>query len=566
MTKSFNPTSTRPHQANVAPCPPISQRIPPQARRSDFNAKDACNGRDSAMGRNDPSSLFMRQATKERAQQPFPCPETVPVFPQRKQEHSQESTLNSEQGIEKALPEFVMKLICAEGNLRTAFQRVLQNGGKPGIDGITVDSFANRCDEELGIIRKELLTGTYIPSPVREVEIPKPGSKEKRKLGIPTVKDRVVQQAILQIIQPVIDPTFSEASYGSRPNRNAQQAIEKAKEFVTRGYKIAVTIDLSKFFDNVHHDTLISCFQRFTSNKYLCKLLTAILKTNKVSCNKERAKEQISPRTKGTPQGGPISPLLANLYLHKLDKELEKRNHLFVRYLDDFMILVKSLRAGQRVMESIQRFLEKKLKLTVNKEKSSVELVGNRKFLGHKILPNGVISIHPEKLENIKNKIKEITRRNGPKPLPEVICELKRRIGGIVAYFRLAGMKSHLRALDAWVRRRLRGLILHKIRTGTETPHLEEGQKSRLARTLSRSSKGVWFLSKTPQVAMILSNKWFSKIGLINLSRHHEKVKRRYRSKASLILGTALTTEGSGGLSPGTLPSAVSKIGMLIDY
>lgn len=399
MTKSFNPTSSRPHQANMAFRAPVSPRVPHQARKGENDAKNACTGRESVEGINDSYPFVMRQKTKGRPQPPFPCPENNPVSPQRNQE-SQESNLRTGQRVEEALPENVMELITKEENLRTAFQRVLQNKGKPGVDGITVDSFANRCDEELGIIRKELLTGTYIPSPVKEVEIPKPGSKEKRKLGIPTVKDRVVQQAILQIIQPVIDPTFSDSSYGSRPNRNAQQAIEKAKEFITRGHKIAVTIDLSKFFDNVHHDILISGFQRFTCNKYLCKLLTAIFKTNKVSCNHGKAKEQITlPRTKGTPQGGPISPLLANLYLHKLDKELEERNHLFVRYLDDFMIFVKSPRAGQRVMESIQKFLEKKLKLTVNKEKSSVELVGNRKFLGHKILPNGVISIHPEKLE-----------------------------------------------------------------------------------------------------------------------------------------------------------------------
>ena len=258
-----------------------------------------------------------------------------------------------------------MEEVLSRENMLAAHKRVLQNGGAPGIDGQTVDDLWDLCVGQWEAIREQLLSGTYNPQPVRKVEIPKPGGG-KRMLGIPTVLDRLIQQALLQVLSPLYDPTFSDASFGFRPGRSAHQALDRAKEHVSAGYRWVVDMDLEKFFDRVNHDVLMSRMARRVKDKRILKLIRVFLQAGIMEGG------VTSPRSEGTPQGGPISPLLSNILLDELDKELEKRGHRFVRYADDCNIYVRSQRAGERVLDSMESFLQKRLRLVVNREKSNV--------------------------------------------------------------------------------------------------------------------------------------------------------------------------------------------------
>jgi RNA-directed DNA polymerase len=261
--------------------------------------------------------------------------------------------------------EVTMEEVLSRENMLAAHKRVLQNGGAPGIDGQTVDGLWDLCVDQWAAIRKQLLSGTYQPQPVRKVEIPKPGGG-KRMLGIPTVLDRLIQQALLQVLSPLYDPTFSDASFGFRPGRSAHDALDRAKEHVAAGYRWVVDMDLEKFFDRVNHDVLMSRIARRVKDKRILKLIRVFLQAGIMEGG------VTSPRSEGTPQGGPISPLLSNILLDDLDKELERREHRFVRYADDCNIYVRSQRAGERVLDTIERFLQKRLRLVVNRAKSSV--------------------------------------------------------------------------------------------------------------------------------------------------------------------------------------------------
>jgi len=261
--------------------------------------------------------------------------------------------------------EVTMEEVLSRENMLAAHKRVLQNGGAPGVDGITVDDLWDMAVDQWEAIRKKLLSGTYKPSPVRKVEIPKPGGG-KRMLGIPTVLDRLIQQALLQVLSPLYDPTFSDASFGFRPGRSAHQALDRAKEHVAAGYRWVVDMDLEKFFDRVNHDVLMSRLARRVKDKRILKLIRVFLQAGIMEGG------VTSPRSEGTPQGGPISPLLSNILLDDLDKELERRGHCFVRYADDCNIYVRSQRAGERVLDSMESFLQKRLRLVVNRAKSNV--------------------------------------------------------------------------------------------------------------------------------------------------------------------------------------------------
>jgi RNA-directed DNA polymerase len=410
----------------------------------------------------------------------------------------------------------LMERICEPANLNRAYKRVKSNRGSPGIDGMTVAELAPWLKAHGEELVASLLDGSYEPEPVRGVEIPKPGGGV-RQLGIPTVKDRFVQQVILQVLDPLLDPTFSESSYGFRPGRSAHQAVRQASEYVAEGRLIVVDMDLEKFFDRVNHDVLMERLARRIADKRLLRIVRRLLKAGIMKDG------VVIERFEGTPQGGPLSPLLANLLLDELDKELEKRGHRFCRYADDCNIYVKSKVAGERVMASVTRFLEERLRLRVNRTKSAVAFVGERKFLGYRLLAGGRLTIAPESLERAKGRIREITRRNRGVRLNRMISELNSFLTGWVTYFRYASAKVHLLRLDEWIRRKLRCVRLKQRKRGRSiTTFLRSlGVPRQRARALGGSGRGWWCKAGTPQAAEAMSLRWFKEQGLVSLTERY---------------------------------------------
>ena len=428
--------------------------------------------------------------------------------------------VSEEQQIKKALfkddalTKCLMEKICDRKNLNLAYKRVKANKGAPGIDGMTVDDMVEFIAKHKERLLESLLKGSYQPQPVREVEIPKPGGG-MRQLGIPTVIDRLIQQAILQVLQPIFEAKFSLNSFGFRPSRSAHQAVKQAQDYVKNGNHIVVDIDLEKFFDRVNHDILMSKLAKVIEDKRLLKIIRAFL-------NAGIMKQGVCiERVEGTPQGGPLSPLLSNIMLDELDKELEKRAHKFSRYADDCNIYVKTLQAGKRVMESIKQFLETKLKLKVNEGKSSVSKVTERQFLGFRILQNGKINISKKSEAKVRDVIRVITKRNRGRSLESVISELNKRLGGWVNYFKLIDRPEQLRELDSWIRRKLRCYRLKQRKKYHPIVKflLGLGVNARSAYNTAKSGKGWWRLSATPALHQAMSNAWFEEQGLINLER-----------------------------------------------
>jgi RNA-directed DNA polymerase len=343
-----------------------------------------------------------------------------------------------------------------------------------------------------------------------------------RQLGIPTVVDRLVQQAILQVLDPILDPNFSETSYGFRAGCSAHDALARARQYVAGGRSIVVDIDLEKFFDRVNHDVLMNRLSRHVDDKRLLKIIGRFLRAGLMQDG------VCVSRREGTPQGGPLSPLLANLLLDDLDKELERRGHCFVRYADDCNIYVQSVKAGERVMASVSAFLEKKLRLRVNRQKSAVAPVWERKFLGHRLLPGGHLGIAPQSLERAKERVRQITRRNRGVSFSEVIGELNRFLTGWVAYFRYAECKSHLERMDEWIRHKLRCLRLKMCKhTKPIADWLRSlGVPERRAWILALSGKGWWRLSGSPQAAEGMSLAWFESQGLVKLLSRYDQLNR----------------------------------------
>ena len=348
----------------------------------------------------------------------------------------------------------LMEEVLRRENLFRALKRVRSNKGAPGIDGMTVDELGAYLVNEWPRIREELLSSNYDPSPVRRVDIPKPGGGT-RTLGIPTVLDRLIQQATLQVIGPIFDPHFSESSYGFRLGRSAHQAVRQAREFVAAGRTTLVDIDLAEFFDRVNHDILLSRVARRIQDKRLLKLIRRFLGAGMMLGG------VVSSRKAGTPQGGPLSPVLSNVLLDDLDKELERRGHAFCRYADDCNIYVRSQRAGERVFESVTKFLEQKLKLRVNREKSAVDRPWKRKFLGYSVTWHRQPLLRPAKasVEKLKKKVRGIVRRGRGMNIQRTIEELNEATRGWVDYFRLAGVKRVFQDLDRMIRRRLRRIM-----------------------------------------------------------------------------------------------------------
>src|ERR1700730_9641588 len=409
----------------------------------------------------------------------------------------------------------LMEVIVERDNLRKALAHVKRNKGAAGIDGMSLDALAPHLKEHWPAIRAQLLEGTYKPQPVRRVEIPK-ASGGTRSLGIPTVLDRFIQQAVLQVLQADWDPTFSEHSFGFRPKRSAHQAVARAQELIASGHGIVVDIDLEKFFDRVNHDILMGLVAKRVIDKRLLKLIRAFLNAGVMEGG------LVSPTEEGTPQGGPLSPLLSNLMLDVLDKELEKRGHRFVRYADDCNIYVRSQKAGERVLAGIEKFLEKRLKLKINKAKSAVAKPSVRKFLGFSFTggkePRRRIA--PQAIARFKAKVRELTRRTCGQSLAQIVKKLSVYLIGWRGYFGFCQTPSVLRALNEWLRRRLRAIAWKQWRRGrtrfAELRHRGVGRD--LAAQTAGSPHGPWRLAASPALNMALSKLFFRSLGLASVA------------------------------------------------
>jgi RNA-directed DNA polymerase len=412
-----------------------------------------------------------------------------------------------------ALTDRLMEEVCDRGNLEKAWKRVRRNKGSPGIDGMTIDDAKDYLREHWPSIRSRLLEGTYQPQPVKRVEIPKPDGGV-RKLGVPCVVDRLIQQAMLQVLQERWDPTFSEHSYGFRPGRSAHQAVAQAQRYIAEGHSYVVDCDLEKFFDRVNHDILMARVAARVSDKRVLKLIRAFLNAGVMEDG------LVLPVDEGTPQGGPLSPLLSNLLLDDLDKELARRGHRFCRYADDCNIYVRSRRAGERVMASVSRFLTKKLRLKVNEAKSAVARPEERKFLGFSISNDGQERrIAPKALERFKMRIREMTRRTRGISLAQMIDELKPYLIGWRGYFGFCQTPRVLMILEARIRRRLRLYLWRQWRTGQNRFQelRRRGVPQFRAAIAAGSPTGLWRMSGHPAVQHALRNHFFDALGLPRL-------------------------------------------------
>jgi RNA-directed DNA polymerase len=408
----------------------------------------------------------------------------------------------------------LMEQICARENLIKAWERVRSNAGAPGVDGLTIERTQAYLREHWPTIREQLLAGTYQPQPVRRVEIPKPDGGV-RLLGIPTVLDRLIQQAILQVLSPQWDPTFSESSFGFRPHRSAHQAIAQAQAFIREGHEWVVDIDLEKFFDRVNHDVLMGRVAKRVSDKRVLKLIRAYL------CAGVMENGLVSPSDEGTPQGGPLSPLLSNLLLDELDQELERRGHKFCRYADDCNIYVRSQRAGERVMESVTRFLTKRLKLKVNASKSAVGRPRDRKFLGFRFTwgPEFKRAIAPKALDRFKERIRGLTKRTCGASVDEVVRRLASYLNGWGGYFGFCETPTVLKLLDGWIRRRIRAILWTQWKTWRNRKRMLQslGVPERRAAQAAAASRGPWAMATNAIVHEGLSIRYFTELGLPSL-------------------------------------------------
>ena len=410
-----------------------------------------------------------------------------------------------------AMSEQLMEEILERGNLKKALKRVQSNKGAPGIDGMTVDALLGYLREHWPTMREQLREGTYKPQPVKRVEIPKPNGGT-RNLGIPTVADRWLQQAVMQVLQRKWDPTFSEHSYGFRPGRSAHQAIAQAQQYVRKGLAVIVDLDLEKFFDLVVHDRLMARVAERVGDKRVLKLIRAFLKAGVVMEN-----GLVSPTEMGTPQGGPLSPLLSNLVLDELDQELQRRGLRFCRYADDVNIYVHSVRAGDRVMESISRFIARRLKLRVNASKSKVAPAGECEFLGFCIRgPVRKRCIGPKALLRFRDRIRKITRRSRGISLDQVVFDLARYMRGWKGYFGYTDARYVLRDLDSWIRRRLRCFIWKQWKTFRRRRRglMERGIAEANASQTAARSRGPWSTSRVPPLRIAFPNVYFDSLGL----------------------------------------------------
>ncbi len=428
----------------------------------------------------------------------------------------EEGQVDTASNRKRALTDGLMEKVCRRENLNRAYKRVKANNGAPGIDGMTVEELYGWIKEHKEELVESLVEGSYRPQAVRGAEIRKP-SGGKRQLGIPTVVDRLVQQAILQVLDPLLDPTFSESSYGFRPGRSAHQAVKRGAEYVAAGRVVVVDFDISNFFDRVNHDILMARLARHVEDKRLLRIVRRFLEAGMMRDG------VVVRRQEGTPQGGPLSPLLANLVLDDLDKELERRGHRFCRYADDCNIYVRTKRAGNRVMASVVRFLEERLRLRVNPEKSAVAYAGDRQFLGYRILSGGRLGVAPRSVKRARERIRAITRRNRGIGLEQMIRELNVFTMGWVTYYRYAACKDLLRKLDSWTRRKLRCVRLKQRKRPQSIIRylMSLGVTQSDARRLAASGKGWWRKAGSLAAQRAMNVAWFESEGLVSLSERY---------------------------------------------
>lgn len=408
----------------------------------------------------------------------------------------------------------LMEAVVERSNMLCAYERVVANEGAPGVDRLTVAEWKPWLKAHWAKVRQALLAGEYMPAAVRKVDIPKPQGGV-RTLGIPTVLDRLIQQALHQVMQPLFEPEFSESSYGFRPGRNAHQAVEAARSYVAEGKRWVVDIDLEKFFDRVNHDVLMARVARKVKDKRVLKLIRRYLEAGRMEGG------VASARTEGTPQGGPLSPLLSNILLTDLDRELEKRGHRFCRYADDCNIYVGSERSGQRVMTAITAFLERRLKLKVNADKSAVARPWQRKFLGYSMTwhREPKLRIAEPSRKRFAEKVRKALRAGRGRSLKRVIEDLNPLLRGWVAYFRLTEVKGKLEELDGWIRHKLRTLLWRQWkRSPTRAQHLmRAGLSEARAWQSATNGHGPWWNGDASHMNAAYPKSWFDRMGLVSL-------------------------------------------------
>jgi RNA-directed DNA polymerase len=425
----------------------------------------------------------------------------------------QQVTASRRPVIDPALSEDLMERVLTSENLRNAWHQGKANHGAPGVDGMTIEDFPAFAREHWPSIRQAVRDETYQPSPVRRTEIPKRHGQGKRLLGIPTVVDRIIQQALAQVLGPLFDPEFSASSFGFRPGRSAHQAVKQIQSYIKRGSKVAVDLDLAKFFDRVNHDALMARVARKVRDKALLRLIGKYLRAGVL------VGESLQPTETGVPQGSPLSPLLSNVMLDDLDKELERRGHRFARYCDDFLIVVKSQRAGERVKASLTRFLQRHLKLEINESKSTVGPTKECVFLGF-TFPGTRISWSQEAFQDFRHWLRELTGRSWGVSMAYRVRHLNEYIRGWIQYFGLSQYYRPLPELDAWLRRRLRMCFWKQwryVRTKVrELLKLGTAKKTAILTALSR--KGPWHLSRTLATQTGMTNQWLSEtLGLVSI-------------------------------------------------
>jgi RNA-directed DNA polymerase len=408
--------------------------------------------------------------------------------------------------------ERLMEEVCERENCKRALRRVKANKGSPGVDGMNVRELADYLKQHWPAIREQLLSGTYRPQPVKRVEIDKPDGGGVRKLGVPSVLDRFIQQAVLQVLQGRWDRTFSDHSYGFRPGRSAHQAVARAQQYVAEGYRVVVDLDLEKFFDRVCHDKLMARIAARINDQRLLKLIRAFLTAGVMENG------LVSAVDEGTPQGGPLSPLLSNLVLDELDRELERRGHRFVRYADDSNVYVRSERAGQRVMASLTGFISKRLKLKVNAQKSAVARPEERKFLGFSFTFGQVPRrrITPNALARFKERVQELTNRTRGVSFERMVEELSTYLRGWLSYFSFCQTPTVLQGLEQWLRHRLRAVLWKQWKHGRRrfAELRKRGIGMDLAAQTAGSPHGPWRIANSPALAAALPNAYFRSLGL----------------------------------------------------
>ena len=419
--------------------------------------------------------------------------------------------------------EQLLEAVVERKNMWLALKQVERNRGAAGVDNLTVEQLRSYLREHWPKIKEELLTGSYQPQPVLKVEIPKPGGKGMRMLGIPTVVDRLIQQAIHQVLSPLFEPHFSESSYGFRPQRSAHQAVLKARQYVREGRRWLVDLDLEKFFDRVNHDTLMSRLARRIKDKRVLRLIRKYLQAGMMSNG------LTTTRREGTPQGGPLSPLLSNILLDELDKELERRGHKFCRYADDCNVYVQSRSGGERVLKSLTTFLERRLRLKVNAEKSAVARPWERKFLGYSFTSQreSRLKVAPGSVQRLKEKLREIFRRGRGRNLNRLIEEeLTPLLRGWMNYFRLAEVKGIFEELDGWIRRKLRNLIWRKWkRPFTRAKKLmQRGLAKEQALKSANNGRGPWWNAGAAHMHLAFPKSYFDRCGLLSLLEQRRRL------------------------------------------